>query len=199
MMPVMASDMPAKQVIWRAIYMLQRHGKVQIDVAFWYLPHVEVLAKRFPDTRFIVLQRNKADCVESMQAKWALHNINPIQAHDGKQYRRDLPYVTPLASAMPNYPLDWSITQAISQFYEDYYAQCDRLEARLPETLRIFAMDDLNNEAGVREILEFAGFSPAEMRVEVGIRANTQAQIIERMTAVYGAQNINLPEPAGAV
>ncbi len=199
MMPVMPSTMPPKQVIWRALYLRQRPGKIQVDVAFWYLPHVEVLLKRFPDTRFIVLQRNKSDCVDSMLAKWALHNINPVQDHDGKQYRRDLPYVPPLEAAMPTYPLDWSVKQAAYQFYEDYYTACYRLADRFPEAVRIFAMSDLNLEDGVRNILTFAGFSDGEMRVEVGICANTRDQIVERLTAAYGAHNINLPEPVEAV
>jgi hypothetical protein len=147
--------------------------KVAGDVAYWYLPHIEKIADYHRTAKFVALRRDRDSCIASILAKYAIHNINPIQDHDGTVYARDRSYVPALTESLPKYPADCSLEEAVGQFYDDYYETCEGWVTKMPTRFRIFDMTTLNTEDGVAEILAFCGYDDGN--IMAGIHANRRA------------------------
>lgn len=131
----------------------QIHADIVGDVGMYYLPYVEPLLRsqideKF-DLKFIVMQRNQHDTVESYIKKLD-KKFNPFQEHDGKKwdhYSWDQSY--------PKYNKSLSIREACSTYWDDYYHKSRSLVEKFPENIRIFKMTDLNKKNKVLEILSF--------------------------------------------
>jgi len=147
---------------------LERRGGTVGDAAFYTLPYVPMIWKRQPEVRFICLRRERVPCIESLIAKMDRGQFNVYQHHDGRR-RRAHPAV---AKQFPKYDYAPSMQHAIARYYDDYYHQAEWFAQERPDRFRIFDLEDLNTDDGVRAILDFGGFPRSEQNVIAGIREN---------------------------
>jgi len=121
------------------------------DVGFYYLPYVDLILSRYPDSKFISVQRDKEGTVESYMRKTVGRNHwQPIGR--GSNWRRDPKWD-------PCYPKYDSTTKykALEKYWEEYYKTCKALSLKYPDNIRVFPMEDLNSTRGLKRIAAFVG------------------------------------------
>ncbi|MDR3637290.1 MAG: hypothetical protein P4L84_26025 [Isosphaeraceae bacterium] len=160
----------------------QRNSPRVGDAAHFYLPYLEEAIAAEPNLRVIGLKRPCEEVIASF-CRWA-DSVFP------------LPTVPWARVPAPNWHHDpiWTPTfpqydtqdraQAIRLYWQDYYEALERLAQRHPEHIRVFNVGDaLDTEAGQREVLTFAGFSPERQHTVVGLRATPARPPLERPQA----------------
>lgn len=134
------------------------------DVASYYLPYARFLMynldslKDEVDFKFIVLQRNKGEVVNSFLNKFKRQNNNPLQIKKSFSIREDK-----WDSSFPKYDDAASIKECIEWYYDDYYAEVDFLLNQWPDNFRMYDINDLNNDKKVFELLRFVGVEVPEI------------------------------------
>ena len=126
------------------------------DVGHWWLPHMDTVAKFFPDFRAVVMKRDKAETVESfvkVKNGDSKGGVNHWIDHDGSHWGK-----VPFDRCYPSYPVS-DIREAIGLYWEEYYQRCEKLAERHPGQLKVFDISALKSAEGQREILEFCGFT----------------------------------------
>jgi hypothetical protein len=134
------------------------------------LTEVEVLRNGY-DFKFIVLKRDRESVINSFYAKFKRQNNNPLQNHNDPNLKTD-----EWDRAFPKYD-DMILEDAIGQYYDDYYKKARSYELLYPDNVKLFNTSDLNDENGVRSILEFVGVEIPN--IVVGIKKNVTAEIEE--------------------
>lgn len=125
------------------------------DVGHWWLPHMETVAKFFPDFRAVVMKRDKAETVESfvtVKNGDSEGGVNHWIDHDGSFWGK-----VPFDRCYPSYPVR-DIREALGLYWEEYYQRCEMLAKRYPGQLRVFDISALQSAEGQEEILQFCGF-----------------------------------------
>ena len=125
------------------------------DVAFYYLPYVEQILFRFPTARFVCLERDRDETVNSYLKK--TKGRNHWMRHNGRQWRADI-----WDQSYPKFEAS-SKRDALVCYWEAYATEARRLESLFPTSFRIFPTDTLNSEAGQDSVLAFLEI-PAEQR-----------------------------------
>ena len=130
------------------------------DVGGYYLPYVgflmkslievNVLAEGY-DFKFVIMKRDKEDVVEGFVKKLKRQRNNPLQDHNDPTLKVD-----EWDNAFPKYN-DVSLEDAIRLYYDDYYKIADIYVERHPDNVRMFDVNSLNTETGVKDILDFVG------------------------------------------
>lgn len=139
--PVWAQD--EKLVLSTLNKIYQSHFQLVGDIGLFHLPYVELIAKTFPEVRFICLRRSKRATVQSFMKKtefddpWR-HTNNPPKG--------------PWSSAFPKFNA-LTKRKACEMYWEYYYQECDRLQKKFPNSFFMFNTEDLNTYYGVRSIL----------------------------------------------
>jgi hypothetical protein len=150
------------------------------DIAFYYLTYVEAILARNPRTRFVCLQRDRAETVESWlrQAeikRWRSKRIadrvaawitrepfheshNWWMEHDGRVWRPDPIW----DKCFPKFPGP-TLRQAVEQYWDYYYATVDQIAARHPDSILRLRTETLNTRDGQLRLLEFCGLAASEM------------------------------------
>ncbi len=150
----------------RRIEQLTRSGVGPVgDVAFYYLPYVELMLDHHTETRFIALRRDRAATVDSYLSK--TEDRNHWMQHDGTQWRPDPMW----DRCYPKYDVD-DIETAIGRYWDEYYTEVGRLSELYPDSVRHWSTEALNEPDGVREILSFAGLDPDLGTSLTGVRTN---------------------------
>jgi len=121
-----------------------RDCAVAANVCFSWLPYVQVIAERFPEARFLCMQRNREGYIDS----W-------LESQPGRNPWQETLYDT-FDLAYPQFGI--ADTALAAGFYWDLYDAVARHFAAILPTFRIFRMDALNSEAGQEEMLRFAGY-----------------------------------------
>ncbi len=151
------------------------------DVALYYLPYVETIATYNHDVRFICTRRDIEETVRSYMEKtrvaaWRskfladyVHSLilrepfrptrNHWMDHDGTRWREDFLW----DKCYPKFEAK-SRQEAITKYCEYYYAEAEKLAAKLGERFRFVDMSDLNDRSRQAQILDFAGIPPAEQK-----------------------------------
>jgi len=123
------------------------------DVGFYYLPWVRAIAELWGDVRFVCMERDRSEAVESLCWKARAGGRNPWTNHDGTKWRQHRVDVT-----FPKFPGMRTLEDGCGKYW-DYYAKTAReLAALLPGRFAIFGTESLNDPTGVRAILQFCGF-----------------------------------------
>ena len=142
-------------------------GDVTASVGFYYLWHVEHILEVEPDAKFICLKRDIDETTRSA-LEWS-PGANLWQEHDGSQW-----VLQPGTDELfPNYPGDGP-EEAHRNYWKDYYRSAEALADKYPSNVKVFPIDALNSEAGVREMLTFAGYPLDEQVVKTGIREHAR-------------------------
>lgn len=133
---------------------------VVCDVAFYYLPYVEYIARTRPDATFICLRRERKETVESYMLK--------TEGRDHWRVGGGRP--DPWDRLYPKFDAP-NKREAIGEYWNMYYEETERLE-KAGVRIRTFEMSELNSDEGAKSILKFAGLDCSQARS--GIRENAK-------------------------
>jgi|GEM_PF-1050491 len=122
------------------------------DVGMYFLPYCELLMQRCPAIRFVCVERDRAEVVESFLRH--LPDRHPWLRHDGDRWRKDLVW----DSAYPKFD-EPDKGRAAGLYWDLYKAEVDRLVTLHPDSIRRFRTETLNSPAGRNEILDFIGYT----------------------------------------
>ena len=127
-------------------FLLARDESFVGDISFYLLPYVDEIRNLFPEVKFIILQRNKKETIDSYLKK--TNGRNHWMHHNGGTWSIDLVW----DSCYPKFAVDTK-EQALSMYYDSYYNSCRKIESCF-----WIKTEDLNNEQRCLEMLEFCGF-----------------------------------------
>jgi len=152
--------------MWKAIS--SREYDVSGDVSFYWLQYVERILEIYPTAKFIGLIRNKDEVIASYAKKTKGRN-HWMPYNDSSGWIPDNEW----DKCYPKFDVE-SKQEAIGLYYDLYNKTMLKFEEKYPENVRCFAMDYLNDEDGVMEILEFCDFD--DPYVVTGIKSNQKPQ-----------------------
>lgn len=128
---------------------------LRADVGFYYLPHVRRLAELYGEAiRFVCLRREREATVASF-----------LRYGEPQWFTADDPH---WGRAFPTHA-ELSFREALVRYWDAYYAESERLAADLGDRFRIFELEQLNHEAGVREILSFARVEDPQVHIGIHV------------------------------
>jgi len=138
------------------------------DVAAFYLPYVEEAIRLEPQIRILCLKRPRQEVVEGFCRyldeafpfpvnHWT-REPDPPWCHDPVWTR-----------TFPQYDTQ-DREEGVGRYWDEYYQRVDELLARYPDNLRLWDTGILTTEAGVREVLSFAGIPQHEQAIVTGKR-----------------------------
>jgi hypothetical protein len=180
--PAMLTVDLARAVAAKAYDRLRTMRQVRLigDIAFYYLTYVDQILACNPHVRFVCLQRDRTETVESwlQQAairRWRSKRIadrlaswitrepyheshNWWMEHDGSVWRPDPVW----DKCFPKFPGP-TLRQAVEQYWDHYYEAVDALEARHPDAILRVRTETLNEPEMQRRLLGFCGVPDDEM------------------------------------
>lgn len=143
------------------------------DVASYYLPYVRFLLHNMAThqfyqhditMKFIILHRSKPEVVQSFLQKFQRQGNNPLQLNAIAK-RDEWDHCFPKFENMP-------LELAISKYYDGYYREAETLVKIDPQRVRIYDIESMNTEAGVKSILDFLEIQ--NQNIIVGNRKNKE-------------------------
>ncbi len=134
------------------------------DVGMYFLPYCEILIALHPGIRFVCLERDRAEVVES----FVRHTVgrHPWIHHDGSHWRIDPVW----DSAYPKFD-EPDKCRAAGLYWDLYHAEVTRLVERYPDRVRHFPTDALNSREGRIAILDFVGYHGMR-NLDAAVRVN---------------------------
>jgi len=175
----MAWDPPDLLCLWHTIYRLinielpreiEKNLKVVSNVGWYWINYVSEMMSQILNPKFICMTRPRQEVIDSFLAY--MPEINHFTAADSKHWddkkdrKGDAPWCWP-AYDLPK-------AEAIGAYWDEYHKKAEFWAWKFPQNFRIFPVETLNSEKGVRDLLKFAGF-PARGQVRgVGIKLNTR-------------------------
>lgn len=148
-----------KQITIYAIDIIYRNAMFVGDVGCSWLNQTPILIANMKYIKFVCLKRNKEDTIKSFKNRSYSKNflVDPKSEHydESIQKRFEL-RLNEGNIAFPRY--DLSKADALDKYYDDYYERAENFQAIYPTNFKIFPIEDLNTEAGQRDILLFCGF-----------------------------------------
>lgn len=159
--------------------MLSENTTLTGDVAHYYLPYVPHIARRVPQARFVCLERNREEVIESF-----LHKIGRGHRwleHDGSHWQTDPVW----DKCFPKYPIT-DRRRAIARYWDEYAEHARHLAETLPDRFRIFPTETLNTESGQQTLLAFAGLPAKQIRTVLPLRENRSQGRREKRKAESG-------------
>ncbi len=134
------------------------------DTGMYYLPYVEEIIKRFPNTKFIGLIRNKKAVVQSYLKK--TDGRNHWYLHNGKNWKLD-PKWDP---CYPKYE-EADKEKALGLYWEEYKTSTEELMAKYPKQVKMWTIETFNTDEGRNDILDFIGYT-LERKIKEDIKLN---------------------------
>jgi hypothetical protein len=136
------------------------------DVASFYLPHLEQTLAKFPDLRVIGLRAPCEQVVEGFCR--ALDESSPYPTTHWSRQPPPGWTTDPFRSYLyPQYDVTGR-AEGIRRYWEDYERLAGDLADRFPGQVRIWEASALTADAGIREVLGFAGFPSDEQVLVTG-------------------------------
>jgi hypothetical protein len=129
------------------------------DTGFYYLPYVELLLNDYPKTKFICMERNRADVIDSF-----LRHMPP----ECDWFREDGPYDHWFHS-FPTFPSMYTPQQAIGAYWDLYSEAAARLSHSYPESFLTANVSLLNSWDGIASILEWLGIPNHKAIIKPGL------------------------------
>ena len=153
--------------------MLARKAEIVGDVALYLLPYVEKILERYPDTKFVCLKRDKPGVVGS----WLKHSgkVN-FWTEKESEFWAEGDLDRTISYIFPKYNLPKK--EALEQYWDDYYSQCEALQKKYPDNVKMWDMEHiLNDKEGQAEVLEFVGIDPKK-RIYQDFHANKTGEYL---------------------
>jgi hypothetical protein len=160
------------------------------DIANWYLPFVPYILEVNPKAKFVCIRRDIEEVVASFMLKVSTtsHWTDIGSEHWHASWERGHHY----RKRFPKYDLPKE--EGCRRYVTEYYKQCEEYAKDLPDNFRIFDIEVLNSEDGIKSILEFCGIKREECSideiVETHINKTTDhhRKIVRRFKDEYGEE-----------
>lgn len=152
-MPWNRNPADAQPEMFRRLF--ERDAKYIGDSGYYWINYVGDMIDVKPDAKFICLQRDRQEVIESM---W--DHSRGLNTHPTDDW-----YMM-----YPRYDTDRK--SAVGLMWDDYRWIANQLIGKYFDSFRVFDVDRLNDEDGVNAILDFAGFLKEDREVLVGIKEN---------------------------
>lgn len=121
------------------------------DVGMYFLPYCEFLIELHPGIRFVCMERDRAEVVESFVRH--TRDRHPWMHHHGRDWRIDPVW----DAAYPKFD-EPDKCMAAGLYWDLYHAEVGRLVERHPDKVGRFPTDSLNSREGRNAILDFVGY-----------------------------------------
>lgn len=135
------------------------------DVAYYHLNYSEKILELLPNTKFPIMIRDKEETINSYMKKtlgrnhWS-YNLSKGEKSDAYWDRTYPVYNLPKR-------------EAIAQYYDDYYNECQKLINKYPNNFKLFEMKHaLTSLSGQNELLSFLKIKPGDRIINLGIKKN---------------------------
>lgn len=162
--PILAWQGEDLLALQKAAAILSRPCTVAAEVAWFYLPYIEVILKRFSDARVLCLERPRLEVVDSFLRKLS-PGVNHFTDDPGRKRHR-------LDVSFPHYEPGLSLSAAVGKYWDEYKFRVAVLQREHPRQVGCWPMDDaLNDERVMRRMLKFAGFEEPVVKA-AGLRLN---------------------------
>ena len=125
------------------------------DVSHWWLSYVEIIIKRFPNSKFVCIQRDKKETINSflkIKGNEKRGSLNHWMIHDGNYWR-----LNRWDETYPKFKTT-SLKDALAKYWEYYYSESLKFQKKFSNNFRIFNIKMLSNKEGQLEILNFCDF-----------------------------------------
>ena len=140
------------------------------DVSHWWLPYVEFIIEKFPNSIFVCIQREKKETVSSflrIKGNGKKGTLNHWTPHDGKYWRHNN-----WDETYPKFQTH-SLQDALESYWDEYYSLSQNLERKFPNHFRIFNIKNLSSDKGQLEILRFCKFPNPKINLAVKKNVNS--------------------------
>ena len=114
------------------------------DVSFYLLPYANVILEALPNAKFIIIQRDKQETIDSYIKK--TKGYNQFNSHDGSRWQ-----FTPWDQCYPNME-GKTKEESVSKYYDLYYRECRKIEQDICFWINT---KDLNNKNKMFELLDW--------------------------------------------
>ena len=145
--PYLPWDMERVKIVNRLFELSNNKNKFVGDVAFFLLPYINEILKYIPESKFVILQRDKKETISSYMKK--TEGRNHWVKHNGNIWQNDSWDV-----CYPKFYVD-SKKEALAEYYDLYYKLCRKIPE---ESCFWMNTEDLNNKEISLQMLEWCGF-----------------------------------------
>tara|TARA_B000000475_G_C15936903_1_gene423067 strand:+ start:342 stop:971 length:630 start_codon:yes stop_codon:yes gene_type:complete len=135
------------------------------DVAFYYLPYLELLINNYPYIKFISTKKSKKHIFKDIKSDIRTNNSLPTRLflfkkkfknhwidHNGKKWEKD--YIND--KCYPNYDID-DLDKSIQMYIDNYIFQMKKIQKKYPRNLKVIFSDELNSNFAKKKIFNFIG------------------------------------------
>lgn len=136
------------------------------DVATYHLPYVEEAVEYCPDIRLICLQRPREEVIRGYCGLLDQTSKLPLD-HWSKQPVAPFTHDFFRTRTFPQYDVP-DRRSGIGMYWDEYYQRAEDLLRRYPQNFRLWDTEVLTTEAGVQEVLDFAGIARGDQQLIVG-------------------------------
>lgn len=135
------------------------------EIGLYYLPYAVRIRARFPEVRFVVLQRDRASTIESFLEKTADKSNHWAPTRRFARHAR-------WDHCFPTYQAVLPKAEAIGRYWDEYYAMTDALERAEPATFLTVRTEALGLPETQRRILDFLGVPRERQVLSEGLATN---------------------------
>ena len=141
-----------------------KNYKIFGEVAFYFLPYLELVIQNFPYIKFIYITKDKNRIIKNLlkmtssrrnlitRLFYGSKTKNHWMLHNGVKWEKDFL----LDKCYPKYDSN-SRKNAIELFCDEYYQIIRTLIKKYPNNLKIFYSDELKSDYGRNKVLSFIG------------------------------------------
>jgi hypothetical protein len=125
------------------------------DVAMFYLPYVNDILQKWPNTIFICLQREENKTVDSFMKKTTTEDF----------WRVPINHQNTWSDVYPKFVGASSKKESIKMYWNFYYKEAYRLSLKFPHSFYLISTEELNTEKGMKDILLKCNIQPVDQIV----------------------------------
>ena len=169
---------PDLLMFWRKLYRMintelagrtEKGLKVISNVGWFWINYIPEMMNHVKNPKFICMTRPRQEVVESFEAY--MPTINHWTDMKSRHWQPEHVQGTH-SDAWPQY--DLPRPEAIGAYLDEYHKYANHWAEKFPANFKIYPLETLNSDKGVKNLLKFAGF-PARGQVrEVGVKMNTR-------------------------
>ena len=147
-----------------------RDMEISADVALWTLSYVTAIVAEYPTTKFICLQRDREETIQSFIRKTKDGRNHWTSFHSSHWDDRKWPREKrcPYRNCYPRFDADKET--ALGYYWDWYYTLAKTYQGAFPDNFWVFPIEALNSRDGCESILDFAGYD--EMKIKVRLHKN---------------------------
>ena len=144
---------------------LNNNFKVTGDIAFYFLPYIELLINNFPYIKLICTKKSKKYIFNDVMSDIKTDNSifsrlfmfkkqykNHWVEHNGRNWEKD--YV--LDKCYPTFHNN-NLKESVNKYIDLYISDIKKIQKKYPKNLKVFYSDELDSKYGTKKVLSFIG------------------------------------------